>query len=258
MLVFTAGKPPLPQCSVIAHVKTPAYSCSSNCYCADQYESALAVSRDLCSSVPCPGNPLEGCGGVNNNSTSNSTTAFLHRRDAGIKRRQGATGPVPANALLVVYEYSPLATPSTETATATAVVTATATATNCISGFCTGAGYIFEQCQGFPNAGELVFVIEACSCTGGHKYVPAGCDGSACGSLVVYRPVPCPPGATNVTVYQPQACTSCSGGVSFEQGTGTGSVPAKTTGVVVVAGASKLVSYLSSAMVAAGALALLL
>lgn len=188
---------------------------------------------------------------------------------------------MPGNALLAIYEYSPLATSSNtattaptttaapvpaaqSTSTGTTVVTAVATVTatpngggSCATGFCNAAGYFFELCQGGPRPGEVVFVIEACSCAGGFRYVPAGCSGTGCGSLVVYRAMPWT-GGDNGTVYQPQACSSasgCAGGVVFQQN--PPAPTANTTGVVVVvAGASKLAGYLSSAMAVGGSLLL--
>ncbi|TPX12668.1 uncharacterized protein E0L32_000845 [Thyridium curvatum] len=255
-----------------------------DCYCSDQYDSIQQVPSDLCS-IPCPGNALENCGGYRVNSTS----SFLQRRGSsscgGVKRRQAGLGSVPASALLAIYEFSPLSStaapaPATSspapapvpadqvTSTGTVVVTATAVVTAgpnpnnavCATGFCHAAGYVFELCRGGPRPGEAVFVLEACSCAGGWRYAPAGCDGAGCGSLVVYRAVPYT-GGQNGTVYQPEACASCTGGsVVFQQGGGSGSTAVNgTTGVVVVAaGASRLAGYLSSAMVAAGALLLLL
>lgn len=251
----------------------------------------MTISRDLCN-LPCPGNPAENCGGYR---SVNGTTTFIRRQ-----HRRQAAGPVPSNALLAVYQFAPQNTTSAvppptssvpgassvlpaphsqgqsqtaatavATTTATATATAMATSTTCSSGYCNAAGYIFEQCQGYPNPGEAVFVLQACSCPGGWQYVPAGCDGTSCGSLVVYRAVAWTAGTAppvGVVVYQPQACISsnCVGSVIFAQGNGGSggnantTTPAQPSTVVVVAGAGKMAGYMSSIAVAIGALVLLL
>ncbi|TPX07832.1 uncharacterized protein E0L32_010519 [Thyridium curvatum] len=254
-----------------------------NCYCANTFDNVVTVQRGLCN-IPCPGNPDESCGG------SRQAASRLARRQTGL---------VPADALLAVYINDPIASTATlpvpattssssstlppaasttaaaaqttgvTTSTATAVATATSTAYPCAGGYCNQAGWFFELCQGFPNPGEVVFVMEACTCAGGWQFVVAGCDGASCGSLAVYRAVPCQAGVvyTNVTVYQPQACATCAGGVTFVQGSGSsssgsgsgsGSASSTTSVVVVAAGANRIASFVSTLMVAVGAFALLI
>lgn len=161
-------------------------------------------------------------------------------------------------------------TTNTDTTTTTTVTTATPVPTDypCVHDYCHPHGYWFELCDGFPRPGEIVFVLQPCGCYGGWQYVQASCDGAGCGSLAVYRLVPYTESSSqaSVTIYQPQPCNDCTGGVTFVQpppasSGGSGSSSGSTGGgspVVVTAGASKVAEIISSLMVFIGAFALLI
>ncbi|KAJ9136598.1 hypothetical protein NKR23_g9802 [Pleurostoma richardsiae] len=290
----------------------------TECFCADLNTNNTVVAEGQCN-LPCPGDETEHCGGI-------SQSSRLARRQAGVPDNAlltayvntlllgvapAVTSTVTAVSTAVATETSVVASVSTitscapgdtachigslTTATFTTVTTAVSvsvsTTTICVSGYC-NAAYIFEVCNGTPAADEIVFVIEACSCRGGHAFVPAPCSGEACSGLTVYRPVPCS-GSTpgGAVVYQPQACDHCSGGVTFIQAansTATGGVvvptpggswspgtssggssggssgsasgsaasPSKTT-VVVVAGGNNLAASFASLLFVLGAMVLL-
>ena len=242
----------------------------SDCYCADDLGNITTVTNTLCN-VPCPGNPNEHCGGS--------------RNDPRLARRQAA---VPVNALLAIY-VNPTLLQTTSTTlqpanTATAsnsntigtpgLLTATAIATktlitvapvstvssimdDCVSGYCNPHGYIFEPCTTAPVVGETVFVIEACGCDGGRKYVPANCTWEACLGLTTYMCVPVNGSAGRDIIYKPETCDDCSGGVAFVPST---SADAQSTTVSLInptfmsSSTSTAVSNTSSStIVAAGA-----
>jgi uncharacterized membrane protein YgcG len=114
---------------------------------------------------------------------------------------------------------------TTEVVTLTTVYpTAVATVVPCVSGYC-GTGWTFEAYPGSSCQGEVVYVVEPCTCQGGWAYSPILCTGETCTSITVYKPVPCTGstatasvgGGNETIVFQPSSCDTCEGGVIFTQ-----------------------------------------
>lgn len=187
-----------------------------DCYCGTQIDGALTerVPTGQCD-IPCPGDDSENCGGI--------------RPDSALARRQAA---IPNTILLTVYININLPA-TTVTATVTAVTTIVSTASAgdvvtvtsaiapssttiiCVGGYC--GFWTFVAFPGADCSGELVYVIETCSCEGGWTYQPKICTGDSCVGITVYKPVECTNTTTAVGVCAPAACDSCEGGVYFTQ-----------------------------------------
>lgn len=201
-----------------------------DCYCGSQVDGALTerVPTGQCD-VPCPGDDTENCGGI--------------REGATLARRQAA---VPNTILLTVYININLPA-TTVTATVTAVTTIVSTASAgdvvtitsavapssttiiCVGGYC--GFWTFVAFPGADCSGELVYVIETCSCAGGWTYQPKICTGDSCVGITVYKPVECTDTTTTVGVCAPAACDSCEGGVYFTQTPGAPGATATYTAI---------------------------
>ena len=200
--------------------------------------STEIVSAEQCD-ISCPGDASENCGG--------------NRPVSGLARRQAIQDTI----LLTVYVNTnapigstitttmPAFTTTVMTITTTAIVTSCLpdspscvlgasttevltitstcsssqpTAVACVGGYC-GNAWTFKPFDGGECSGEVIYVIEACSCEGGWAYQPKACVDDSCAGMTVYKPVKCTDDECSgvATVFQPEACESCEGGVYFTQ-----------------------------------------
>lgn len=150
--------------------------------------------------------------------------------------------------------------------TVTSAIAPSSTTIICVGGYC--GFWTFVPFPGAECSGELVYVIETCSCAGGWTYQPKICSDDSCADITVYKPVECTDTTNTTAVCAPAACDSCEGGVYFTQTPGTptatytaigvtpttpagGSGSGETTAVVVVPSATSTIVTAGSDRVAA-------
>jgi hypothetical protein len=186
---------------------------------------------------------------------------------------------VPSTTILLTVYVRIVAVPSVSTVstTITSVTTATVTTTttagelvtlttvyptavptvvSCVNGYC-GVGWTFVAYPGSECSGEVVYIVEECSCEGGWAYKPLLCSGDDCASMTVYKPVECSvatatatAGGSETIVFQPSACSTCEGGVIFTQAATTSAATKTATAIAATKTKVSTVKTVSAAATA--------